>query len=236
MCINCTISYDLTSIKSQGLAEELVLKANKTNPSGMLTCAIRPAGITGEKDTLLSHKMLEQGYLASNLTLRFQLGENNNLFDFTYVGNVAHGHLLAAVKLLATAERIEKSGSGPLDYERVDGEAFHITNDSPMYFWDFAHALWSLLDRPVEPSQVIALPEGVLSVIGGIAEGIFGLLGRTPRLTRKAVRYSCMTRFYSCRKAKDRLGYQAVISMEEAIARTVSYWLAHNYPAGKKTQ
>uniref|UniRef100_A0A0W0EV46 3-beta hydroxysteroid dehydrogenase/isomerase domain-containing protein n=1 Tax=Moniliophthora roreri TaxID=221103 RepID=A0A0W0EV46_MONRR len=29
----------------------------------------------------------------------FQIGDNNNLFDWTYVGNVAHAHLLAADKL-----------------------------------------------------------------------------------------------------------------------------------------
>ena len=30
---------------------------------------------------------------------RFQLGSNNNLFDFTYVDNVVHAHLLAAARL-----------------------------------------------------------------------------------------------------------------------------------------
>ncbi|OKL58409.1 hypothetical protein UA08_06001 [Talaromyces atroroseus] len=223
--------------ETKGLAEELVLKANKTNPSGMLTCAVRPAGIMGEKDTLLSYKMLEQGYLGSNLSLRFQLGENNNLFDFTYVGNVAHGHLLAARGLLASAARYQIGKDAPLDYERIDGEAFNLTNDAPMYFWDFVHALWALLDRPVDPSEVWPLPEGLLQIIGGIAEGVFALLGRTPRLNRKVVRYSCMTRFFSCRKAKERLGYEAVVGMPEAIARTVSYWVANYHPAsGKKTQ
>jgi sterol-4alpha-carboxylate 3-dehydrogenase (decarboxylating) len=200
----------------------------------MLTCAIRPAGITGEKDTLLSFKMLELGYLGSNTSLRLQLGENNNLFDFTYVGNVAYSHLLAAHKLLATSARYSAGGDAPLDYERVDGETFIITNDAPMYFWDFPRAMWNLLDRPVEPHTVWPLPEGALSVIGGIFEAVYGLLGKTPKLTRKIVRYSCMTRFYSCQKAKDRLGYTAVISMDEAIARTVSFWVANNYPEGKK--
>lgn len=202
----------------------------------MLTCALRPAGITGEKDTLLSFNMLEVGYTGSSSTLRFQLGDNNNLFDFTYVGNVAYAHLLAAHRLLATASRYAAGAEAPLDYERVDGEVFNITNDSPMYFWDFAHSLWRLLDRPIEPQDVWALPEAALSVIGGLLEGVYSLMGKTPRLTRKAVRYSCMTRYYSCRKAKDRLGYEAVIGMEEAIARTVSFWLANNHPHGKKTQ
>lgn len=197
----------------------------------MLTCAVRPAGIMGEKDTLLSHKMLEQGYVGSNFSLRCQLGENNNLFDFTYVGNVAYGHLLAARGLLLTAARYQAGQDAPLDHERIDGEAFNITNDAPMYFWDFAHALWALLGRPIEPSQVWPLPEGLLHTVGAISEAIFALLGREPRLNRKAVRYSCMTRFFSCSKAKSRLGYEPIVDMDEAIARTVSYWLAHNHPA-----
>jgi sterol-4alpha-carboxylate 3-dehydrogenase (decarboxylating) len=203
----------------------------------MLTCAVRPAGIMGEKDTLVSHKIMETGYLGSNFALRCQLGENNNLFDFTYVGNIAYGHLLAARGLLATAARYQAGEDAPLDYERIDGEAFNLTNDAPMYFWDFAHALWALLDRPVDPSEVWQLPQGLLHVIGGITEGIFALLGKTPRLNRKAVRYSCMTRYFSCRKAKERLGYEAIVDMQEGIARTASYWLAHNHPApGKKTE
>lgn len=216
------------------MAEELVLKANNPTPKSLLTCALRPAGITGEKDTLLSFKMLELGYLGSNTALKLQLGENNNLFDFTYVGNVAYAHLLAAHKLLATAARFDAGADAPLDFERVDGETFIITNDSPMYFWDFPRSMWRLLDRPVEPHSVWALPEGALSVIGGIMETVYGLIGKQPKLTRKIVRYSCMTRFYSCRKAKDRLGYTPVIGLEEAIARTVSFWVANYYPEGKK--
>ncbi|KAH8691998.1 C-3 sterol dehydrogenase/C-4 decarboxylase [Talaromyces proteolyticus] len=212
--------------ETKGLAEEIVLKANNNNPSGMLTCAIRPAGIVGEKDTTVSYKILEHGRDASNLSLRFQLGDNNNLFDFTYVGNIAFGHTLGAFHLLATAARLEAGKGAPLDYERVDGEAFNITNDQPMYFWDFAHALWALMDRVVEPTDVYALPEGLLQVIGSVAETIFSLLGKTPRLTRRAVRYSCMTRYYSCQKAKDRLGYSPVVDMQETAARTVSFWNA----------
>ena len=67
----------------------------------------------------------------------FQLGENKNLFDFTYVLNVAHAHLLAAYALLQTY----KLATAPLDYEKVDGEAFFVTNDEPVYFWDFARAV-----------------------------------------------------------------------------------------------
>ncbi|KAJ5999713.1 hypothetical protein N7481_000122 [Penicillium waksmanii] len=204
-------------------AEEIVLKYNRQSPTGMVTAAIRPAGIHGEKDTTVTHKILEHGAAASDTVLRMQLGENDNLFDFTYVGNVAYAHMLAAFRLLASYERYDAGQSGPLDHERVDGEAFNITNDTPVYFWDVTRGMWALIDRVVEPDQVWSLPEGLLGVIGGIAESVLGLLGKTPRLTRRVVRYSCMTRYYSIEKAKFRLAYLPVVPVDEGIARAVGY-------------
>lgn len=216
-------------------AEELVLKYNKTSPNQMLTAAIRPAGIHGEKDTTVTHKILEHGSQASDRVLRMQLGDNDNLFDFTYVGNVAYGHLLAAHRLLASYDLHAAGKGGPLDYERVDGEAFNITNDSPVYFWDVTRAMWALINRVVEPEQVWALPEGLLETVGGLAETVMGLFGKTPRLTARTVRYSCMTRYYSTEKAKYRLAYLPVVPLDEGIARAVGYIVAQQQAdAGKK--
>ncbi|KAJ5625374.1 hypothetical protein N7510_001683 [Penicillium lagena] len=216
-------------------AEELVLKYNRKSPSGMVTAAIRPAGIFGEKDTTLTHKMVEHGTQASSTVLKMQLGENNNLFDFTYVGNIAYAHMLAGSRLLATFARYEAGQGGPLDHERVDGEAFNITNDSPVYFWDMGRAIWALVGRVVEPDQVWALPEGLLGTIGGIAETVLGIFGKTPRLTRRQVRYSCMTRYFSIEKAKYRLAYLPVVTVDEGVARAVGYVIeGRQTAAGKK--
>ncbi|KAI0074033.1 C-3 sterol dehydrogenase [Panus rudis PR-1116 ss-1] len=80
--------------ESKAKAESLVLEAN--DPNGLLTVALRPAGIFGPGDRQLMTGLME--VYASNRT-HFQIGDNNNLFDWTYVGNVAHAHLLAADKL-----------------------------------------------------------------------------------------------------------------------------------------
>lgn len=201
----------------------------------MVTTAVRPAGIHGEKDTSVTYKILEHGSQASNTVLRMQLGENDNLFDFTYVGNVAYAHMLAGFRLLASYDRYDAGQSGPLDHERVDGEAFNITNDQPVYFWDVTRAMWALIGRVVEPQEVYALPEGLLGVVGGIAETVLGLLGKTPRLTRRVVRYSCMTRYFSVEKAKFRLAYLPVVPLEEGIARAVGYVVEKkNQDEGKK--
>lgn len=210
-------------MRDQADAEEIVLKYNRQSPTNMVTCAIRPAGIHGEKDTTVTHKILEHGAHASSTVLKMQLGDNDNLFDFTYVGNVAYAHMLAGHRLLATYGRYESNQGGPLDHERVDGEAFNITNDSPLYFWDVTRAMWALIDRVVEPHEVWSLPEGLLGTIGELAEAVMGLFGKTPRLTRRMVRYSCMTRYYSIEKAKFRLAYLPVVPVDEGIARAVGY-------------
>ena len=205
-----------------------MLDFNKKSSTGMLTTALRPAGIHGERDTTLTYKLIEHATKSSHMVLTMQLGENNNLFDFTYAGNIAYAHLLAAQLLLATHDRASTGGAAPLDYERVDGEAFNITNDSPVYFWDMARAIWSLMDRIVEPKEVWALSEGLLTVVGGLLEAGFAIFTggkKKPRLTRREVRYSCMTRFFSCEKAKMALGYLPLVPLEESVARSVGYYV-----------
>ncbi|KAF8158344.1 C-3 sterol dehydrogenase [Crassisporium funariophilum] len=75
-------------------AEVAVLEAN--GKGGLLTVALRPAGIFGPGD-----RQVMSGFsqVYDRGQTHFQIGDNNNLFDWTYVGNVARAHLLAADKL-----------------------------------------------------------------------------------------------------------------------------------------
>ncbi|ORY30997.1 putative C-3 sterol dehydrogenase [Naematelia encephala] len=77
-------------------AEKMVIAANGEQ---LLTCAIRPAGIFGEGDRQMINAFYE---VVKNNQTKFQIGYNDNLADFTYVGNVAHAHLLAVDKLGTT--------------------------------------------------------------------------------------------------------------------------------------
>ncbi len=96
--------------------------------------------IFGEYDTTTLYRIL----LITGFKTRFQIGNNNNLFDCTHVSNVAHAHLLAVKALLQTLT-LETQ---PLDIERVDGEAFFVTNGSPVYFWDLMRAMWQARGSP----------------------------------------------------------------------------------------
>jgi sterol-4alpha-carboxylate 3-dehydrogenase (decarboxylating) len=198
-------------------AELLVLAANR-GESGMLTASLRPAGIFGEGDVQLAVGMYD-AYKSGKTG--FQLGDNNNLFDFTYATNVAHAHLLAAVALLYT----HKSKT-PMPVERkVDGEAFFITNDQPTYFWDFPRELWKIAGDKRGIDNVRVIPKGIGLSIATAIEWIWWIAGKTPTLTRKQVKYSCMTRYYNIGKAKERLGYKPIVSLPDGIERTVKVWV-----------
>nr|CDP23746.1 Putative Sterol-4-alpha-carboxylate 3-dehydrogenase [Podospora anserina S mat+] len=205
--------------ETKAAAEELVLLANRASPApSLLTCAIRPSGIMGEGDTMVLYHMINiyrQGRTG------VQVGDNNNLFDFTYVENVAHGHLLAARALLLTSS----SSTVPLDHERVDGEAFLVTNDSPVYFWDFCRAIWAAAGSPMGTDHVRVLPRGAGMVLGFLSECFFAMIGKPPTFNRQRIVYSCMTRYYDISKAKKRLGYRPLVSLDEGVRRSVKWTL-----------
>ncbi|WYZ34805.1 hypothetical protein EsH8_I_001081 [Colletotrichum jinshuiense] len=204
--------------ETKAAAEELVIKANRQDPYPLLTSAIRPAGIFGEGDTMVTHQMVK---IYREGKTGVQLGNNENLFDFTYVGNVAHAHLLAARLLLATAA----SSTAPLDHEKVDGEAFLITNDSPVYFWDFARAIWRAAGSDKGTAHVWAIPREIGVVLGFCSEVFFTIIGKPPIFNRQRNIYSCMTRYYNISKAKRLLGYRPIVSLDSGIKRGVQWFL-----------
>jgi sterol-4alpha-carboxylate 3-dehydrogenase (decarboxylating) len=162
---------------------------------------------------------------------KFQIGDNNNLFDFTYVGNIAHGHVLALIALLHTQKMLP---TVPLDSERVDGEAFFITNGEPVYFWDFARTVWHEAGDRLPLSSVWHLSADTAWAIGTVLEWVFWVLGKTPNLTRAQVRYSSMSKYHSINKARTRLGYEPIVSLGEGIKRGVQHILEQEKKEGEK--
>jgi sterol-4alpha-carboxylate 3-dehydrogenase (decarboxylating) len=179
----------------------------------MLTTSLRPSGIFGEGDIQLVVRMYDA---YKDGKTGFQLGDNNNLFDFTYVINVAHAHLLAAAALLYT-----HGTKTPIPEERrIDGEAFFITNDQPIYFWDFSRTVWKVAgDTTGIDVKVISKDIGL--ALATVIEWLWWAAGKVPSLSKKQVKYSCMTRYYNIGKAKERLGYKPIVSLPDGIERTV---------------
>lgn len=168
----------------------------------------------------MTMKHLIQIYLDGRTNV--QVGDNNNLFDFTYVVNVAHAHLLAAQRLLATARL---GSTVPLNHERVDGEAFIVTNDSPIYFWDFCRAVWKAAGNDKGLESVWTLPTDIGILLGLASEAFFGLIRKPPTFNRQRIVYSSMTRYYNISKARERLGYKPIVPLGEGIKRSVDWFM-----------
>lgn len=146
---------------TKGLAEDLVLAVN--HKDGILTVALRPAGIFGEGDLTNIASMVKA---CDEGKSRFQLGDNKNHSDFTYVENVVQAHILAMQKL------VDVSGHSiqPAAEERVDGEAFFITNDQPRLFWNYAREIWSAAGDKIDLKDVWVLPKNLALTLATILE------------------------------------------------------------------
>ncbi|KAK5092124.1 erg26, C-3 sterol dehydrogenase [Exophiala xenobiotica] len=217
--------------ETKAVAERMVLAANGgEDVGGMLTAAVRPAGITGEGDMGgISYSICKTAAVAPGWQLNLQLGEGDNLFDTTYVGNVVLGLLLVAEGLLTTSRRVGESGvkdGGILEHERIDGEAFIVTNDQPCYFWEITRFMYSRMGREGVGARdkVWALPQDFAALIGGLSEIFGALTGRKGKINRQTVKYSCIHRYYSCEKLKRRCGYIPVVGVEEGLMRSVKWF------------
>ena len=160
----------------------------------------------------------------------FQLGPNTNLFDFTYVLNVAHAHLLAAHALLHS----HTLSTPPLNHEKIDGETFFITNMEPVYFWDFPREIWKNLGNKEGNESVWVIGQEVGNVLGSVMDWGMWCVGKKSKLTPREVKYSCMTRYYDCSKARTRLGYEPIVGLKEGVRKAVGWFEEESRREGEK--
>lgn len=192
--------------ETKAIAEDMVLKANDPK-SNFYTIALRPAGIFGPGDRQLVPGLRSVAKLGQS---KFQLGDNNNLFDWTYAGNVADSHVLAANKILDSTTA-----------EKVSGETYFITNDTPTYFWALARTVWKA-DGHID-KKVIVLQRPVAILAGYLSEFFSKILKKEPGLTPFRVKIVCAYRYHSIEKAKELLGYTPNVDIEEGIKRTLQW-------------
>ena len=128
--------------------------ADKTN--NLTTVCIRPHGIFGQHDVQMMPRVIASARAGKTKytigdgrygsspcfflpwhplnTVLSQLACSNEV-DFTFVGNVVHGHLLAAQAAPA----------------KCNAEVFFITNDEPVPFWSFMTQVWDVQHVPSAP-------------------------------------------------------------------------------------
>lgn len=190
-----------TGTKIQG--EKLILAANGANGT-LATCALRPSGLFGKGDPTFWPTVVAK---ANQGKMKFIIGNGQNLVEFTYVGNVAQAHLLAAEELSLES--------------RVAGQAYFITNDDPQPFWGFVGNMLEGLGYPPKMRPHIKLPYVLVYMIALLMQYIIIPLVKpfralTVEFTPTTVTLGACTRLISCRKAREHLGYVPSVSMKEA--------------------
>ncbi|GLB35201.1 putative C-3 sterol dehydrogenase [Lyophyllum shimeji] len=209
--------------ESKALAEQRVLAANGNG--GLMTVSIRPAGVfgPGDRETITgAYHAFERG-----LT-HIQLGNNTNLFDRTYVGNVAYAHILAADKL-----------DDPEISTHLAGEAFIINDGDPVPFWNHMRDIWAIfyevLPSRKEPRRTIIIPRTFALLLAYVVVFVSRIFRRTETtFTPHSVTFATTTMYFSNDKARRVLGYEPKISVDEGLRRT-AMWFKSTVGNGHKS-
>lgn len=188
--------------KSKAMAESMVLAAAGDD---LKTCALRPHLIWGPGDPHLLPRLLARG---RGKSLR-QVGDGSNLVDISYIDNVAEAHIAAAINL---------AGPGT-----ASGKAYFISQGEPVRLWQWINELFS---RMAVPPVEKRLPLTTAYRLGRVLEVVYTLLRvrQEPPMTRFLAEQLAKSHYFSIARARRELGYEAIVSTEEGLRRTVQ-WL-----------
>lgn len=123
----------------------------------------------------------------------------------------------------------------PDDTISVAGEAFFVTNGEPIFFWDFARAVWQeyanhsplakRLNMNPRPKRTIVIPASFAFLLALLAQ-LWSRISRKPTLfTIDKVRYTCASKYHNIEKARVVLGYEPIVSLEEGIQKAVKWYI-----------
>jgi sterol-4alpha-carboxylate 3-dehydrogenase (decarboxylating) len=192
--------------KAKGIADTLALEANSVN---LRTTCLRLPLIYGEGDPYVIPSTLQ---LMRKGQQTLQIGPNEKVFEHVYVENAVHAHIIASKALLNHNE------------QKVDGEAFFITDGQPLKFYDFARKIWVMAGDRSEKKDIRVVSTSLVLSTVGITEWlylIFTLGRKKPDVTRKDVLALDKGTWFSIEKARERLGYEPLVDVDEGIRRGV---------------
>ncbi len=183
--------------ETKALAEQMVLQANNET---LATVALRPHLIWGTGDPHLAPRIIERAK-AGRLRL---VGKQNNLVDSTYVDNAALAHLLAAEALGTNTN--------------CAGKAYFISNDEPIPMKELINRILAVANLPPVNKTI---PTQLAYTIGMVMEFVYKIfkLKEEPFMTRFIAKQLSCAHWYDLTAAKNDLGYQAKVSIDEGMER-----------------
>ena len=188
---NATLHYG----NSKGMGESYVLSPQNAE-KGLVACALRPCTIIGPGDTAVISLMYD---LIAKYETYFIVGDGHNFYDFMYIDNAVQAHILAIENLLTT--------------KTAAGQAFFISNQEPVYFWDFMAYVWAQFGHI--PRYRIRIPASIAWLAGHVAEFYTWLTGFAPTLDHGSVKDGIRTQYSNNDKARRILGYEPKVGLAE---------------------
>ena len=193
--------------RSKCLAENYVMSSEHAE-KGLLACALRPCTIIGPGDTAVIGVMHD---LIAKRETSFIVGDGYNFCDFMYIDNAVHAHMLAIENLLTTAT--------------AAGHVLNISNQQPVYFWDFLAFVWAQFGH--FPAFRVHIPAIIAWLTGWLLEWITWLTGSVSTLDRGSVKDGIHTAYSSNEKAIRILGYEPKIDLAEGVRRSCEGYKRH---------
>jgi nucleoside-diphosphate-sugar epimerase len=178
---------------------------NLAQASGLRLTIIRPSWLYGERDRTTTARIVTK-ILKGGIPL---IGSGDNPLSAVYAGVVADAILLAA------------------QHPAALGQAFNITDQGPITQRGFFDLWARTLNRP--PTR-IAFPYPAVFAFGFLLEALGKLTRRRkpPLITRYAAWLMGRPTRYSTDKARSLLGWTPSTSYDQAVARTVAWYLSEN--------
>ncbi|KAJ3694652.1 hypothetical protein LUZ60_000029 [Juncus effusus] len=208
--------------RTKSVAEQLILK-NNARPSksekgvSLYTCAIRPGAIYGPGEERHIPRMLS---LAKMGLIFFKIGDKNVKTDWVYIENLVHALILASVGLFDDEGRKRVSA----------GQAYFISDGEPVNTFEFlVGPLFESLDYNVPK---IKLPVPLALFISRMVLFVYTILSPClslrwlpqPFILPAEVYKVGITHHFSIKKSKDKLGYKPLVSPQNGLTATISYF------------
>jgi nucleoside-diphosphate-sugar epimerase len=167
------------------------------------TTVVRPSWIYGPRDRITTPRVVT-GLQLGRVPI---LGSGENYLNIIYAGDVARGAILAA------------------SHPGAEGQVYNLSSQGEVKQIDLLNALTDALKLPRLKRHV---PFWLVSRVAAFQETLARLLGRTepPTITRRAVYLIGRSTQFSTDKARNQLGWQPRIKVEEGVRRTLEWYFA----------
>ena len=192
-------NYAATKILAEQEVDEAFAK-------GLPTITIRPRGIFGPGDTVISPRLMPR-LRSGRLPI---IGDGANVVDLTYIENVVDALLLCA-----------ESPTNTL------GKKYNISNDEPIKLWEWLKKICDELGFQY-PKIKISYP--VAHGLAAALEAACTLIPTHPEppLTRMAVNMIANSTTLDITAARRDLGYSPRVSVDEGFDKFMKWWKERN--------